>query len=198
MWDDGLVTDLKLIEILRELNAPAAFAISPNKHKASRTPNDLRGAYGVCLSKSELSELADFEIVNHTANHVDLGKTSPEDTTREINDGRKALEDIFQRPIPGFCYPYGVHTPAALRVLQSEKYEYARTTQKGGNYNLLLGPNGKWDEDINQLIDNEERLVIWGHTYEIQEWSIIRDLYTILMSRTKLVTFSELVKKRLL
>lgn len=194
MWDDGLASDLRLMDILRVLGLPAAFAISPARHKKERVLNDARGPYGRLVSLSELHEFADFEIVNHTANHVDLGKADPDTTRTEIEDGRKMLEDIFQRTVDGFCYPYGVHTQAALDTLRAGKYQYARTTHSGGSEPLLLKPTARW----NGLGELPDRVIFWGHTFELQseeDWHSLRDLYERLSERpdVRFVTFKELV-----
>jgi len=204
MWDDGLVEDLKLIDILRKTGATSAFAISPSRHKTVRTVNDHRGNYGELVSRAELKEFADFEICNHTDTHVDLKKVGVEETKREIVEGRKRLEDIFGREIKGFCYPYGVHTPAALAALREEKVLYARTTQSGHfshQDNLLLHPTGRWNEiDLEKVVETASgRLILWGHTYELknqQNWDKVRAMYSLLVQhpRVKLVKFSEMVR----
>ena len=204
MWDDGLAGDLRLIDILRKTGATAAFALSPSRHKKWRTVNDHRGDYGELVSQVELKEFADFEVCNHTDTHVDLNKVGVEDTRREIVEGRKKLEDIFGREISGFCYPYGVHTPAALAVLRAEKVLFARTTQSGyfGHQdNLLLHPTGRWNGvDLEKLADTASgRLILWGHTYELRsehDWDKVRTMYNLLAQhpRVKLVTFEEMVR----
>lgn len=194
MWDDGLVTDLRLIEILQKLGGTAAFAISPSKHKVSRTANDIRGAYGKLVARSELKEFEGFEVCNHTDNHFDLGKLKADETRREIIYGRKHLEDIYGRAINGFCYPYGVHTPAALKVLTEDGVIYARTTGKGPWGNKLLVHPAKW----NSIDMNSERIIFWGHTYELsnKDWDWITELYKTFIQNPsyKLVTFEEIIK----
>lgn len=204
MWDDGLVTDLRLLEILRKCGATAAFAISPGRHKNDRCVNDPRGEYGVLVARNELKEFSDFEIVNHTDTHVDLNKVDAERTRIEIVDGRRRLEDIYGRAVRGFCYPYGVHTPAALKVLREGEALYARTTQGGHTShldNLLLHPTGRWNEvDVMSVAERASgRLILWGHTYELTSpahWDRVRKLYDILTGHPniKLVTFEEMVK----
>lgn len=204
MWDDGLVGDLRLIDILRKTGATAAFALSPSRYKAGRTANDHRGDYGELVSRAELKEFADFEVCNHTDTHVDLNKVGPEETRREIVEGRKKLEDMFGREVGGFCYPYGVHTAAALAVLREDKAAYARTTQSGhfGHQdNLLLHPTGRWNGvDLESLVETASgRLILWGHTYELRnqyDWDKVKAMYSLLTQhpRVKLVSFAEMVR----
>lgn len=199
MWDDGLVTDLRLIELLHKLGATANFAIAPGRH-GERKPNDERGPYGTLVSASELKHFAPFEISNHTLNHVELPKLSPSEMEREVGDGRKMLEDIFQRHIDGFCYPYGEYNRVAVELLRRDKYAYARTTRTMKSSDCLtLHPDGKWG-DYEALL-NPAGTVLWGHTYELTDetkWDAVRRMYEALTQdpRVKLVTFTELVAWR--
>lgn len=201
MWDDGLVSDLKLIEILNKVGTTTTFAISPSKHKKSRSVNDLRGNYGTSVNFRELKEFSNFEICNHTDNHMDLGKLSAEDTEREIVIGRKKLEDIFQKDINGFCYPYGVYTPTAIKILLRTSVLYARTTKFiNQRNNLLLYPTCRWNEiNISNLEKINDNLIFWGHTYELQsvfDWNKITDIYKYITQclDIKVVSFQEWVQ----
>lgn len=203
MWDDGLVTDLKLLDILRKAGATAAFALSPSRHKIVRSTNDNRGDYGTLVSKYELAEFNDFEVVNHTNTHLDLGKINPEMTRTEIIEGRSRLEAMFDRAVKGFCYPYGVHTSAALIILRQERTLYARTTSNGHTQhdNLLLHPTGRWyDVNLEKLGEGTGRLILWGHTYELRntfDWDHVKAMYAIFTHHPniKLVTFEEIVRQ---
>lgn len=203
MWDDGLTSDLRLIDLLRRLEVTSTFAISPAKHKKNRSVNDSRGDYGTLVSKSELKEFADFEICNHTNNHLDLGRLDLKETRLEIDEGRKNLEDIFGREINGFCYPYGVYTPAAIQVLREQGAAYARTTKASNSFqdHLLLHPTGRWNEINLDAIGNEvKKLIVWGHTYELRtemDWKSITDFYEKLAKSDNfnLTTFKEISKQ---
>lgn len=204
MWDDGLTGDLKLMEMLRKMNATAAFALSPGRYKSDRCVNDPRGQYGTLVSRAELKEFADFEVVNHTSNHLDLKKIDAEKTRIEITEGRERLEDLFGRRIDGFCYPYGVHTDVAIKVLRETNARYARTTQEGHTSymdRMFLHTTARWNgTNLLDLIDRASgNLILWGHTYEIQspqDWDKVREMYTVLTQhpKVKLVTFEEMIK----
>ena len=204
MWDDGLVTDLKLIEILYKFNVTACFAISPSRHKKTRKKNDHRGDYGEIVSLSELKEFSNFEICNHTNNHIDLNKVDRDVAYSEIMEGNKKLEDIFERKIKGFCYPYGVYTNASISILKEHNFLYARTTLKKDNIvenNLLLKTTGKWNEfELNELMNLDKKIILWGHTYEIKnkkDWDRIEDMYYFFAKHPdiKIISFEEMVKK---
>jgi peptidoglycan/xylan/chitin deacetylase (PgdA/CDA1 family) len=203
MWDDGLVTDLKLLDILRKKNATACFAISPSRHKNNRTSNDSRGDYGLLVAKNELKEFADFEICNHTDNHIDLKKATPKTIENEIIYGRKKLEDIFERKINGFCYPYGEYNKTAIDILKQQKTAYARTTLSSQNQpknRLLLSPSHRWNElQLDSIFENS-LLIIWGHTYEFKnqfDWDRIEKMYELFTQHPniQLISFEMLVRQ---
>jgi len=199
MWDDGLVSDLKILEIIRKLNITSTFAISPSRHAKNRSPNDKRGDYGMLVSRQELREFSDFEICNHGNLHLDLSKSNYKQTKEEIESGKKNLEDIYQKEISGFCYPYGVYTDVAKNILLDNRIKYARTTQLGlTKSHLLLNPNFKWNKvAINKIQDNSN-LIIWGHTYELKtdlDWKVVRSMYEEISSNCniKIIKFEEMV-----
>lgn len=200
MWDDALATDFRLMELLRSLGCTANFAIAPNRHGENRKPNDVRGDYGDIVSKKELKEFADFEISNHTANHVDLTVVPINEMKQEVIDGQKSLEDIFQRQINGFCFPYGQYNQDIIDFLKKD-YLYARTTRCIKNGRLpLLHPTAKWDVEVDNLLNCNDNLVFWGHTYELtneESWETVKRLYERLSQdpQVKIVSFTEMVNK---
>ena len=206
MWDDALVSDLKLIEILNELNITANFAISPGKHGKSRKINDNRGDFGHNVSISELKEFSNFEISNHTMNHFDLTTISNEKMQKEINDGRKFLENFFEKKINGFCFPYGQHNKNIISFLKKQNYLYARTTlnKKSFDY-FLVNPTSRWNDNsieflIKKAEKNNDNLVFWGHTYEIRnssDWERVKNLYLLLKNnpKIKIVSFEKMVRE---
>jgi peptidoglycan/xylan/chitin deacetylase (PgdA/CDA1 family) len=203
MWDDGLVSDLRLLDVLRKLGVTAAFAIAPGRHGTHRVANDARGAYGQLVARAELAEFADFEVCNHTNTHRDLSQLSSSDTYAEIVLGREKLEQIYQRSVPGFCYPYGVGTPLAQQVLRDTAAQYARTTQCEPHWDdpLLLHPTAGW-RDLTALSCAASRtIVFWGHTYELQtpaDWDQVTELYTLLAQSPdfEVLSFQQLAARR--
>jgi peptidoglycan/xylan/chitin deacetylase (PgdA/CDA1 family) len=62
------------------------------------------------LNHAELRELAavdEFEIGCHTVNHPMLAKQGVETQRREIFESKAQLEEILERKITVFAYPYG-------------------------------------------------------------------------------------------
>lgn len=202
MWDDGLVSDLKIIEIIKKLGVKSTFAISPSKHKKIRVTNDNRGNYGTLVSIEELKEFKDFEICNHGDNHLDLSKINQKQTEEEIVNGKKKLEEIFSKQIDGFCYAYGVFTFFAKKALSSIGTKYARTTKQGfsSKDRLLLHPTLKWNQFNSDKLIMNSNLILWGHTYEIEtkkDWNDIKTMYEYMAQNPeiKIIDFTEMVER---
>jgi peptidoglycan/xylan/chitin deacetylase (PgdA/CDA1 family) len=62
------------------------------------------------LDENELKELARHPLASigaHTSSHVMLSTLEPTSVLREMSDNRSYLEQLLQRPIKHFAYPYG-------------------------------------------------------------------------------------------
>lgn len=102
-WDDGVVEDARLTELLRRYRARATFNLNPGLHRRQRSFGWRCGDQEVWrLGWDELSEVyAGFEIANHSLSHPNLSDLGPLDLEREVRDSRRLLQDWFQQPIRG-------------------------------------------------------------------------------------------------
>jgi peptidoglycan/xylan/chitin deacetylase (PgdA/CDA1 family) len=131
-WDDGIVDDIRLCEILRAHGARATFNLNPGLHELQRSHpfryNDCKGV--LRLARGELRECYDgFEIANHSRTHPFPRRITLDAWQREVFDARKELQDLFGQEIPGFVYPYGETSSAIAEVVRSAGHTYARTTE---------------------------------------------------------------------
>ena len=97
-WDDGVVDDVRLIEILRRHGAKASFNLNLGTQPAERQAGWVyRGVKEVWkLGKGELREVyAGFTIANHSATHPKLQEIPPERAAEDIRRGRELLEQHF-------------------------------------------------------------------------------------------------------
>ncbi|MEI8313875.1 MAG: polysaccharide deacetylase family protein [Verrucomicrobiota bacterium] len=132
-WDDGVHDDVRLIELLRKYRAKATFNLISGAHRAERFSNwkyqDTKPVYHLALS--ELVELyRGFEVASHTVTHPHLEQLPSEKVAWELAESRKQLEDIFQRPVRGFAYPFGTFNAAVKEEIRRQGYVYARTGRR--------------------------------------------------------------------
>lgn len=67
---------------------------------------------------------AGHEVGSHSMTHARLTESTPHELAEEVRASRSRLEDLIEAPVPGFCYPYGAVSPAALAAVR-EVYDYA-------------------------------------------------------------------------
>ncbi len=100
-WDDGVVDDVRLTELLRRHQARATFNLNPGLFQRQRSFGWMHGDKEVWrLGRDELSTVyAGFEIANHSLNHPNLPDLPPETLDWEIRESRRILQDWFQQPV---------------------------------------------------------------------------------------------------
>jgi peptidoglycan/xylan/chitin deacetylase (PgdA/CDA1 family) len=72
-----------------------------------------------------LAELPLVELGAHSVHHVHLETLPRAVAEREIGDSRRALEDIIQRPVGSFAYPFGGFDPTIRDMVVDAGYESA-------------------------------------------------------------------------
>lgn len=76
---------------------------------------------------------AGHDIGSHTLTHPFLTQVSPAMAREEVTASRKKLEDLFERPVVHFCYPYGDWNERVLDLVADAGYKTACTTDPGIN-----------------------------------------------------------------
>ena len=187
-WDDGVCTDIRVTDILRKYNAKATFNLNPGAHGVTRTPSswarsveEAAGFHGFRVGKlaaGELTEIYDgFQVASHCWRHENAGDNPDDVFFKAAMDGRKYLEDLFQRPCHGFAWPCGKNTPHTADMLLEAGFEYGRTTQYTDNvlsykHPMLLNSNCHFqDRNFYNLYKAAKEgcgvFYFWGHSYEM-------------------------------
>ena len=190
-WDDGVTDDVRLTELLQKYKAKATFNLIGDGYKEHR--HDTQWCYQngksvVMLARPELPALyQDFEVASHSLNHPHLDELPADQMAWELSESRQRLEDLFQRPIRGFAYPYGSYNDAVKAELRRQGYVYGRTAIPGPEYPDLTGPapaytfppadpmefgttthqlNPKFWEEFARAKAVNGMFHFWGHSYE--------------------------------
>ena len=146
-WDDGVVTDIRLTEILRRHHAKATFNLNPGNHGAVRREPSWQapGESGWCcrgfmpgkLAAGELTQVYDgFQVASHCWKHETAGTVSDEAFLKAAVDARAYLEDLFQRPCHGFAWPCGVVTDHTADLLLEAGFEIQYLLGRGVVYDV--------------------------------------------------------------
>lgn len=130
-WDDGVTTDIRLLEILRRHGAKATFNLNAGLHESQREPGWIyRDTEVQRLAKPELLDVyTGFTIANHSLTHPHLDTLPPENARRDVVEGRARLQQLFQQPVLGFAYPFGTYNETVWKIVQDAGHVYARATQ---------------------------------------------------------------------
>ena len=146
-WDDGMETDLRLIELLKKYHAKATFNLNPGLYYPDRRRTsgwqfpDNPHFINRTFSRKELPEVyRGFRIASHGYFHADLRKVTTEEYVYDATEARKALEDLFQMEIPGFVYGGGFCSEEAARALADAGFVYGRTVENTDHVLQISNP----------------------------------------------------------
>ncbi len=187
-WDDGVVDDVRLTGLLRRYRARATFNLNPGLHQPGRSFSWRYGDKEVWrLGRDELAEVyAGFEIANHSMTHPNLPDLSPEALDWEIRASRHILQDWFQQPVRGFCYPFGGFNAAVKDAVRVAGHGYARTVTEVEPLfppadPLELGVSCRFTDPAFWTHYERTRtadgvFLFWGHGYELVDEAMWADL----------------------
>lgn len=184
-WDDGVLDDVRVMEILRKHGAKASFNLNAGLHRDCRYAQwTYQGKEVLKLAKAELVEAYQgFTVANHSLTHAMLAEIDQDTATRDIVDGRDALEQIFGCPVVGFAYPCDSRNAAVKEIVRSAGHVYARTTANVDHAlpvvdamefhpNCHFLASDFWDR-FDRAKQADELFYFWGHSYEImteEDW----------------------------
>ncbi len=184
-WDDGVETDLRLIELLKKYHAKATFNLNPGFHypEFRRTCGwqfpDNPEFINRHLTRKEMPEVyKGFKIASHGYFHAHAHKVPTEEFIYDATEARKVLEDLFQMEIPGFVYGCGAYTEPVAKGLADAGFLYGRTVENTDHVldcrnPLLLKSSAHFFHD--RFLDRFEAakkengvFYFWGHSCEMQ------------------------------
>ncbi len=192
-YDDGVVQDIRFIDILNANGLKGTFNINTGRY----LPEDaVRETFRGKLKLSEMKELyAGHEVAVHTVNHTFLDRLRTTDILVEVMEDRKNIEAQYRTIARGMAYPYGNYNDEVVEALEKCGICYARTAVSTGKFTfpenwLTLHPtchhkNPKLMDYARQFAETNSRYTsenrmfyVWGHTYEFDDqdnWEIIEE-----------------------
>lgn len=178
-WDDGLVTDLRLLDLLRHYGAKATFCLNPGLYREARSYGWLHEGREVWrLSLHELPAVYEgFEICSHSMTHPDLTRLPHRQLEWELKASRDLLENLFRTPVHGFCYPFNAYNDMVIHAVRSAGYLWARGgKEKPGGFPpadpLEFSPSchvldREFQRKYARARKRDEVFFFWGHSYEL-------------------------------
>jgi peptidoglycan/xylan/chitin deacetylase (PgdA/CDA1 family) len=69
------------------------------------------------------------DIGAHSVTHSAFSERSPTEQRREMEQSKREIETLLQRPVWGFAYPYGAYSAESAEIARDVGYEFACTTE---------------------------------------------------------------------
>ena len=180
-WDDGVVDDIRLCDILRKHGAKASFNLNPALHHETRgedwTFKEVKTVQRMSLDELKGGVYDGFTIANHTMSHPFPTKISDDELTHEINEGRRLLQDWFDQEVLGFAYPFGDHDDRVCQAVADAGHIYARTCKNVERPfpcdDAMRLPtqchflNDQFWDKFETARSADDVFYFWGHSYEL-------------------------------
>jgi peptidoglycan/xylan/chitin deacetylase (PgdA/CDA1 family) len=188
-WDDGVVDDVRLIDILRKYSAKASFNLNFASHQNSRYLSwkyqDQKEVWKLALPELR-GVYAGFRVANHTLTHAWPTRVPEAEMRRDIFAGREALEQHFGYPVTGFAYPFGDYNAAVKIAVRESGAVYARTTRNSARvfppvdamefHSSCHHAAPDFWEAYDRVKSQDGVFYFWGHAYEFvteADWQVI-------------------------
>lgn len=213
-WDDGNVSDLRIMELCRKYGAKATFNITPGRYQ-KQVRTFARTWEGFDIWRFSLNEIAsvyeDFPLASHTMTHPHPTQIPPEVFRREALDARKYIEDLRQCEARGFAWPFGEYNQTCVEILREEGFVYGRTCANTDRVvpceePLAAATSTHWlnpDFELRLKTAKESGVFyFWGHSYEMKDdprlWARYEEILRVLSSDPEAVWVDvmELFRKR--
>lgn len=194
-YDDGMVQDIRLVEIMNKYGLKGTFNINTGKYLPE---DEMRERFCGRLKLSEAKELyanSGHEVAVHSLNHPFLEKLNVENILFEIMEDRKNIEKEYNQISRGMAYPFGTYNDKVLEVLKAAGICYSRTVKSTEKFDfpenwLTLHPtchhtNSKLMELAKTFVEGKSYYLfenwmfyLWGHSYEFDDndnWNVIEE-----------------------
>ncbi|MBO5240892.1 MAG: polysaccharide deacetylase family protein [Clostridia bacterium] len=192
-YDDGVVFDRKLIEIMDKYGLKGTFNI--NSGLFGKEPGGRR------MTREEAYELyanSPHEVAVHGFCHLSLAEVDRGIATYDVIEDRKELEEMFGRVIKGMAYANGSVDDKVVETLKACGISYSRTVvsteafaipedwlrlpatchHKNPRLMELAQKFVETENDKRYTRNNPMLFYLWGHSYEFNDddnWGIIEE-----------------------
>lgn len=194
-YDDGVVQDIRLMDIMNKNGLKGTFNINSGFYLEE---DAVREKFYGRMKLSEAKKLflnSGNEVAVHGYTHPFLERLESAEMIDEIIKDRKAIEEEYQTIAKGMAYPFGTFSSTVLEALKLCGISYCRTTKSTECFDLpsdWLQLNPTCHHNNERLMDIAKRFAeeqptfnrswmfyLWGHSYEFDQnnnWEVIENL----------------------
>ena len=133
--DDGYQSNVShALPILKQHGFSATcYVVSGRLGQHNEWDAALGMAKAALMSGEEMRAWVDagMEVGSHTCSHADLNQLSLAQARHELLQSKSDLENLLQKPVTQFCYPYGHFSLEHEALVSQAGYEAATTTHRG-------------------------------------------------------------------
>lgn len=178
-WDDGVVNDAPLADLLRKYRVKATFNINPGRNDRQVRKIKNSKPHGL-LSLDEMKDVyKGFMVGGHSMTHPSLSKATPDVLRRELVECKTFIREFFGQERCGFAYPNGDYNETVKQALRDAGYLYARTTKNVDGALPLSDPmelhphchfmDPKFWGKYEAVRAMDGVFYFWGHSYEMMD-----------------------------
>jgi len=139
-FDDGYTDFFEhAAPVLREHGMGATVFVVAGRI-GGRSDWDGTSSVGLMDADQVRATATEFEVGSHSLNHIHLGTVSPDTINSEVRKSRAVLEDLLERPVTSFSYPYGSYSAAAVDAVRDAGYHQACVTRDYSNRHRFALP----------------------------------------------------------
>lgn len=196
-YDDNITQDERLIRKMEQYHIKGTFNIIPGWFSKEDAVFPEGETY-INVTEKKAGVLYDnplVEVANHGFDHQKSTTLPPMQLMEDIVKCRQKLENMYDRIITGYAYPYGLYNETLIQILKNAGISYARTVESTYEFHLpedwlVLNPTCHHadpqlmelaDRFINAKVEDDSYMFyVWGHTFEFDQqdnWKIVDDLF---------------------
>lgn len=193
-YDDGVESDVRLIEIMKKHGLKGTFNINSGMFAKEGTVYP-KGTVHRRMSQSDILATykdSGMEVAVHGYKHPYWDKLPPALALCDIAKDRETIEGLFERTVRGAAYPYGAYNDTAVDILDKCGIVYCRTIKCETGFQLPQNwltwhPTCHHNHNalalLKQFIEKPTRpepqlFYLWGHSYEFDgqdNWHVIEE-----------------------
>lgn len=210
-YDDGVVEDLQLLEMLNHYGAKCTFNLNAGLlgQQETFTMGDIRQRIERVTADQVTRHYQGHEIAGHGLYHSSLADIGTPAAMHEIIEDKRLLEALTGTLLRTFALPFGAYHAQVKDLLQKAGYQSSRTIVSTHTFAI---PEDflEWHPTCHhadarlmelahtfcegeQLFEQPQLFAVWGHSYEFnspQAWKVMEDLLAYLAAHREKIWFA--------